>query len=384
MISNREQFTTSEATLSQMTPDQLIAYIQKLEAKLSKEAGNKYSNSKLERLLEIRHGLTELTERMQIPYLVSPELQTVKESLDMLADEGQCNSVILEGEPGTGKTQWAYSEVGQKIQDGENIGLIHIRVKDTMTAQELLYTVDDVRRLNDAQTKADVPDEIKQEAAAWKRKIMQGEIDPSQNEDYKKFLNKMKAVVELGEAGKDLDYSHYIDLGPLGEAIFQSKKGKEIWLLIDEIEKGREELMTGILDEIENLTFIIAETGQQIQGDKTKLRIVITTNTEDSHKIPPSFRRRSLYHYMDFPKPSEMQQIIRLNFPKIEEDLLDYAVKTFYKLHDRKDLEKPPSTPELLAWIHVLMKEQYDPEKRSSTGIPHPEIVFKYLEDKQS
>ena len=331
-----------------------------------------------ERLERVRHGLTELNERMERPYVVSAELQSVKEVLDVLAESGDCNSVILEGEPGTGKTQWAYSEVGQELQEGNDVALVHVRVKDTMRAQDLLYSIDDVRRLSDAQAQAQVPEGIRNEAAVWKEKIIKGEINPVTDEGYKAFKAKMEAVVELGETSKDLDYLNYVDLGPLGEAIYQSGKGKKVYLVIDEIEKGREELMTGILDEIENLTFTIGETGTVIKGDKKNLRIVITTNTEDSDKIPPSFRRRSLYHYVDYPSRADLSKIVELNFPGIQKELLDYAVSVFHQYHENPDVQKKPSTPELLSWVRVLSKEYNGsiPE-----DIPHREILLKYQED---
>jgi len=333
---------------------------------------------KKDRLETIRHGLTELNKRMQRPYVISAELQAVKEVLDILAETGDCNSVILEGEPGTGKTQWAYSEVGQELQDGKDVTLVHVRVKDTMRAQDLLYSIDDVRRLSDAQAQAQVPEEIKNEAAVWKKKIMSGEIIPATDEKYQSFKTKMEAVVELGETAKDLNYINYVDLGPLGEAIYQSGQGKKVYLLIDEIEKGREELMTGILDEIENLTFTIGETGTLIKGDKKNLRIVITTNTEDSDKIPPSFRRRSLYHYIDYPGRADMAKIVELNFPEIRKELLNYAISVFYQYHENPEIQKKPSTPELLAWIRVLNKE-YNGE--IPEDVPHREILLKYQED---
>ena len=333
---------------------------------------------KRERLERIRHGLTELNDRMQRPYVVSAELQAVKEVLDVLAEVGECNSVILEGEPGTGKTQWAYSEVGQELQEGAEVALIHVRVKDTMRAQDLLYSIDDVRRLSDAQAQAQVPEQIRQEAAVWKQKILSGETNPADDKEYSVFKAKMSAITELGETAKDLDYINYVDLGPLGEAIYQSGKGKRIYLVIDEIEKGREELMTGILDEIENLTFTVGETGTVVKGDKKNLRIVITTNTEDSDKIPPSFRRRSLYHFVDYPSRSDMAQIIDLNFPNIQKDLLNYAVSVFYQYHENKDVQKKPSTPELLAWIRVLTKEF---DGTIPDDVPHKEILLKYQED---
>jgi len=337
-------------------------------------------SEKKDKLERIRHGLSELNERMEKPYVISAELQAVKEVLDILAETGDCNSVILEGEPGTGKTQWAYSEVGQELQDGKEVTLVHVRVKDTMRAQDLLYSIDDVRRLSDAQAQAQVPEEIKNEAANWKQRIMNGEIKPATDEEYKSFKAKMEAVVELGETAKDLDYINYVDLGPLGEAIYQSGKGKKVYLLIDEIEKGREELMTGILDEIENLTFTVGETGTIIKGDKKNLRIVITTNTEDSDKIPPSFRRRSLYHYIDYPGRTDMAKIVKLNFPDIRKKLLNYAISVFYQYHENSEIQKKPSTPELLAWIRVLTKE-YDSE--IPEDVPHREILLKYQEDQE-
>lgn len=331
---------------------------------------------KINRLDQIKHSLTEISERMKRPYVITAELQAVKDVLDILAETGDCNSVILEGEPGTGKTQWAYSEVGQELQEGKDVSLIHVRVKDTMRASDLLYSIDDVRRLSDAQAKAVLPQNIRDEANSWKEKILKGEIK-TDNDEYKIFRDKMNAVTELSEVGKDLEYINYVDLGPLGEAIYQSSLGKKVYLLIDEIEKGREELMTGMLDEIENLQFTIGETGAQIKGDKRNLRIIITTNTEDSDKIPSSFRRRSLYHFIDYPKRDDMAEIVKLNFPKIEDKLLNYALDVFYEYHNNYEIQKQPSTPELLAWIQVLLKTQ----KEIPDYVPHKEILLKYVDD---
>ena len=360
----------------------LFERVESLEEQLVSEREKKNISSiigdKMEKIDRIRHSLTELNERMERPYVVSAGLQAVRETLDVLSETGECNSVILEGEPGTGKTQWAYSEVGQELQEGKDVSLIHIRVKDTMNAKELLYSVDDVRRLSDAQARANVPEDIRREAEEWKQKILSDEINPATDEEYLSFREKMRNVIEIGETEKDLDYMNYVDLGPLGEAIYQSGKGKKIYLIIDEIEKGREELMTGILDEIENLTFTIEETGTIVRGDKRNLRIVITTNTEDSDKIPPSFRRRSLYHFMEYPDREEMAHIVRLHIPDTHETLLTYALDVFYQYHDSGEIEKKPSTPELLSWIRVLNR---DFDGSIPHSVPHKEILLKYGED---
>jgi len=348
------------------------------QAQESNELSQSLVDKQMGRLNEIRHGITELTERMLRPYIVLPELQAIKNVLDTLSSTGTCNSVILEGEPGTGKTAWPYEEVGQELQEGKDTMLVHVRVKETMNAQDLLYTIDDVRRLNDAQTKSQVPEEMRKEAITWRDKIVAGDIDPTNNGDYQAFVSKLQAVSELSEHTKDLNYINYVELGSLGEAIKQSGEGKTVWLLIDEIEKGREELMTGMLDEIENLEFTISETGTHIKGDKKNLRIVITTNLEDSDKIPPSFRRRSLYHFMQYPTPAEMAQIVELNFKDIDQELLDYALDVFYSYHQNPEVEKKPSTPELLAWLQVLIREY---EGVLPEDVPHKEILLKFRDD---
>jgi chromosomal replication initiation ATPase DnaA len=126
----------------------LLSKIDSLEERLSSVDGKHEGNERMaaviaekrDRLEQIRHGLTEMNERMERPYVISAELQAVKEVMDVLAEAGECNSVILEGEPGTGKTQWAYSEVGQDLLDCDFVSLVHVRVNDKLLSQYLLYT----------------------------------------------------------------------------------------------------------------------------------------------------------------------------------------------------------------------------------------------------
>jgi Cdc6-like AAA superfamily ATPase len=94
----------------------LIALVDKVSAL---EAGTVLSfteklpavQQQLDHLHQIRYGITELTERMQKPYIMSPDLEIVMDTLETLAKEGDCNALIIEGMPGTGKTQLAYSQV---------------------------------------------------------------------------------------------------------------------------------------------------------------------------------------------------------------------------------------------------------------------------------
>lgn len=350
---------------------------QLMEVKTQSDVAEDLIDTDLNRLEQIHHGITDLNERMTRPYIMSQEMKTTLFSLETLANQGGINSLILEGEPGTGKTQLVYSLVGEELSNGSDVSLVHIRVKDTMSAQDLLYSVDNIRRLSDSQT-APLPPEISREATQWKQKILRGAINPKTDPQYRDFADRLQTINELSAASNDLSYDKYIDMGPLGEAIIQSSMGKKVYLLIDEIEKGREELMTGILDEIENLTFNIPEINETISGNKSNLRIFITTNTEESHKIPSAFRRRCLYSFINYPDRQQLSEIVEANYPNINQELLGYALDAFNALHHDNNLRKKPSTPELLSWIAIL-NQNFDGQVPD--GIPHQEILLKYEED---
>lgn len=348
-----------------------------LDIQNTAEIDEEITTTGLNRLEQINHGITELNERMTKPYVMSPEMKTTLFSLETLAQQGGINSLILEGEPGTGKTQLVYSLVGEELSKGNDVALVHVRIKDTMSAQEMLYTIDNVRRLSDSQS-APLPPEISQEASQWKQKILKGKINPKTDPAYLEFSDKLQAIAELSTASNDLSYDKYIDMGPLGEAIIQSSLGKKVYLLIDEIEKGREELMTGLLDEIENLTFNIPEINDTVTGDKTNLRIFITTNTEESHKIPSAFRRRCLYSFVDYPDHQQLSEIVEANYPNINQDLLGYALDAFEALHHDPQLHKKPSTPELLSWIALL---QHNYNGQIPEELPYREVLLKHSDD---
>lgn len=333
-------------------------------------------NNKIDRLNQIKHWISELTERMKRPYIMPAALSVVVDTLETLWNAGDCNSLIIEGMPGTGKTQLAYSQVWEKLREWMDISLIHLRVKDSMKASELLYSIDDVRRLNDAETKISLPEHIRTEAEERKEKVINWKVK-FDDKNYLAFKEKLDAVKDLSEAWKDLNYINYVDFGELWEAIYQSQF-KQVYLIIDEIEKWDEALMTGILDEIENLEFTIRETGQKIKWKKQNLKIIITTNTEDSDKIPPSFRRRSLYHFQNYPDREEMAEIVNSYYGKLSKSLLEYALDVFYSYHENDEIEKKPSTPELLSWLLILMKEYPD---KLPADVPHKHILLKYKQD---
>ena len=206
--------------------------------------------------------------------------------------------LLIRGEPGTGKTLLAHSiarDLGKK--------LITWNVKSTTKAKDGLYLYDTVQRLNDSRF---------------------GDKDVSK-------------------------ITEYIHLGKLGQA-FASPE--QVVLLIDEIDKADIEFPNDLLNEIDEMSFHIPESDQTVAARHRPITI-ITSNAEK--ELPDAFLRRCIFHYIEFPDPALMKEIILVHFPDIKQNLLTRAIGEFYELRKIDDLRKKPSTSELIDWLKALV-----------------------------
>ena len=217
--------------------------------------------------------------------------------------------LLIRGEPGTGKTQLAHS-----IARGLEKELIVWNVKSTTKAQEGLYVYDTVQRLNDSRF---------------------GDNDVS-------------------------DIKRYIKLGKLGQSFISAE---QVVLLIDEIDKADIEFPNDLLNELDEMSFYIPETEETYTALHRPI-IVITSNAEK--ELPDAFLRRCIFHYIEFPDPELMGEIINVHFPDIKDRLLKEAVVNFYKLREVDEFRKKPSTSELIDWIRVLMAAGISPDRITS------------------
>lgn len=234
--------------------------------------------------------------------------------------------LLVRGEPGTGKTQLATA-----ISEALGLPMLSWHVKSTTNAQEGLYHYDVVQRLNDSRFAA---------------------LD-----------------------GVDIrDLRRYIKLGVLGRAFTANG---QVVLLIDEIDKADVEFPNDLLRELDEMAFTIPELDQTIRAQHRPITI-ITSNAEK--ELPDAFLRRCVFHYIRFPDPDRIKQIVNAHMPQLEGDLVSAAVTRFYSIRRVQGLRKKPSTSELLDWLSVLARAGARPTE-IARRMPFLSVLIKQEKD---
>ena len=177
---------------------------------------------------------------------------------------------------------------------------------------------------------------------------------------------------QFGESGVD-DIKRYIKMGKLGEA-FRSEE--QVILLIDEIDKADLEFPNDLLWELDQMEFYIPETKETVTAKKRPV-VIITSNAEK--ELPDAFLRRCIFHFIDFPDEKLMREIIKVHFDHLEERLVKQALEVFYGIRERRDIQKKPSTSELIDWIRVLSMGGMDTKHLEK--IPYAGVLLKKNED---
>ena len=231
--------------------------------------------------------------------------------------------LLIKGEPGTGKTMLA-----EAISQALGKKLIIWNIKSTTKAQDGLYVYDVVQRLYDSL---------------------------------------------FGNEGVD-DIGKYVKLGKLGEAFHSDE---QVILLIDEIDKADLEFPNDLLWELDKMEFYIPETKETVKAKQRPI-VIITSNAEK--ELPDAFLRRCIFHYIEVPDAEQMEEIIRVHFDHVEENVLKQVLATFYWIRGLYNIQKKPSTSEVIDWIRALELGGV-PASKIKEAVPFAGVLLKKNED---
>ncbi len=276
--------------------------------------------------------------------LSSPEsIREALESTGYLADDdlatvvflahGMQRPLLVEGEPGTGKT--ALAEALAEVAD---VPLIRLQCYEGIDATQALYDWDFPRQILHLRTLE----------AATKA----GDLDAN-------------------EAEKSLFDERFL----LARPVLRALREAPAVLLVDEVDRADDEFEAFLLEVLSGWSVSIPELGTVTAA--TPPTVVLTSNR--TRELHDALKRRCLYHWIDHPGLEREIAIVRTRLPEVSQRLAEQVARAVQRLRDEQ-LLKPPGVAETLDWaraLHRLGAEDLDLATASRTlG-----AVVKYRED---
>ncbi len=242
--------------------------------------------------------------------------------------------LMVEGEPGTGKTALA-----EALAEALEVDLIRLQCHEGIDASQALYDWDFARQILHLRTV---------EATRTTEGIDAQEVEKSLFDE--RFL--------------------------LARPILRALREAPVVLLIDEIDRADDEFEAFLLEVLSTNTVSIPELG--VVTAVTPPVVVLTSNR--TREVHDALKRRCLYHWVEHPGLAREIEIVRRRLPQVPPELAAQVARATARIRSRTDLLKPPGVAETLDWaaaLHALGAADLDLERAAlSLG-----AVLKYRED---
>ena len=223
--------------------------------------------------------------------------------------------LLIEGEPGTGKTELPIHYAGDR-----GLPLEVYPVGSKSNVEQFVARFDHVKYLRDSQIEVL---NAQRDEKGLETKLSTGGRNPESLGDY----------VVKGPAAKAYGTANSV-------------------LLIDEIDKAPREFPNDLLYALSHRKFIMPESGEIVEtSEKDMPAIVITSNREQ--ELPTAFKGRCIYHYIHFPDKEVMEKIVEKHHPGVDDKVVRAALDVFYNLR-KLGLERSPTTREILNWLKYM------------------------------
>ncbi|WP_427170991.1 AAA family ATPase [Arthrobacter sp. 92] len=260
-----------------------------------------------------------------------------------LADEGLATTcylalrmerpLLLEGEPGTGKTSLA-----EALAHVFGLPLIRLQCYEGIDASQALYD--------------------------W---------------DFTAQILHLRSVEAGGGAGisvAQLEHSLYDKRFLLARPILKALQQSPAVLLIDEIDRADDEFEAFLLEVLSTYQVSIPEFGT-VKADVAPIVVLTSNRTRDLHD---ALKRRCLYHWIDHPGLAREVEILRTRLPEVPPLLAEQVVRVVQQIRATQDVLKPPGVAETLDWARAL-HQLGRPELDLASAAASIGALCKYRED---
>ena len=236
-------------------------------------------------------------------YLCDESLATVV----FLAERMQ-RPLLLEGEPGTGKTALA-----EALAQVAGVPLLRLQCYEGIDASQALYDWD------------------------FPRQVL--------------HLRALEAAGGLGGQGvEEAEKSLYDERFLLARPVLAALQQAPAVLLVDEVDRADDEFEAFLLEVLSTYQVSIPELGT-VRAAEPPLVVLTSNRTRELHD---ALKRRCLYHWVDHPGMEREVEIVRTRLPEVSAALARQVVDVVQQLRGDTGLQKPPGVAETLDWAQAL------------------------------